>query len=166
MPTIGTYYYDGNSFINATGIWTNNTMTVVAPDGWYMVGNIYRQMTGGVLNAAINCPTCVVPCGDPFSFGSGGTGIYILQMDLGNVPGAAVITFSPGVNSWTTRPIPDGLTWNYFNSVGNPIASAECNSLVAGYQRGLIGAPDGPPKSGTQCSATTATGKNSVTVGS
>tara|TARA_Y100001972_G_scaffold127185_1_gene183250 strand:+ start:2564 stop:3964 length:1401 start_codon:yes stop_codon:yes gene_type:complete len=165
MPTIGTYYYDGNSFINATGIWTNNTMTVVAPDGWYMVGNIYREMSGGVLNAAINCPTCVVPCGDPFSFGSGSTGVYILQMDLGNVPGAAVITFSPGSNSWTTRPIPDTLSWNYFNSFGNPLVSSECSSLVAGYQRGLIGAPDGPPKGGVQCNAFTATGKNSVAGG-
>ena len=153
MPSIGTYYYDGVSFADATAIYTNATLTSLAPDGWYMVGNIFRQQISGVLGAPTNCPSCAVPCGTGGFVATGTTGVYNVLFQLGNTPGASIITFSPGINQSSCQPIPDKLTWTY-----NGVSASEYSSLVGGYQTGMIGAPDGPPKPGTQCSACVETG--------
>jgi hypothetical protein len=161
-----TYYWAGASFATATQIYTDPNLTTVAPDGWYSIGGIYRQMTGGVLGPQAPCPSCVIPCGTGLSIGGFSTGLFAIAFDMGTAPGAAVITFSPGVNNTTVTPIPDGLTWSY-----NGMSSAEGSSLIGGYQKGIVGAQDGPPATfsvpcfnnnpGTP-PITTATGSNGI----
>ena len=152
-----TVYWAGTSFTSAAQIYTDGNLTTVAPDGLYSVGGIVREMTGGILGSPQPCPTCVIPCGQPFNFGGGGTGEYTIYFDLGSSPGAAILTFSPGVNNTTLFPIPDGCTWIY-----DGVTASEYSSLLGGYQTGIIGAPDpGPPSGfGTPCNITPDLGTN------
>lgn len=138
-------YWSGNSFNTAVALFTDANLTTPAPDGWYSVGGIYRQIVGGILQSPSACPTCVVPCGGGF-VGTGATGRYTINFDMGNTPGAGIITFSPGVTNTTIFPIPDMCTWSY-----NGLTASEYSSLVGGYQTGIIGAPDNFPHGGTQC---------------
>ena len=164
--TQGTYYWAGTSFATATQIYSDSNLTTVANDGWYSVGGVYRQMVGGVLGPQTLCPSCVIPCGTGLSIGGFSTGLFAIAFDMGTAPGAAVITFSAGVSNTTLRPIPDGLTWNY-----NGMSGSEGSALVGGYQRGITGAPDGPPATfSVPCfntnpgspPITTATGSNGI----
>tara|TARA_R110000751_G_scaffold22049_2_gene62535 strand:+ start:2512 stop:3900 length:1389 start_codon:yes stop_codon:yes gene_type:complete len=163
----GNYFWSGVSFASAPQLYTDSNLTIVAPDGWYAIGGVYRQMSAGILGPQVPCPSCVVPCGGGLSIGGFSTGLFAIAFDMGTVPGAAVITFSAGVNNTTLRPIPDGLTWNY-----EGVASSEGSALVGGYQRGITGAQDGPPATFTvPCfdnnpgtpPITTATGSSGIT---
>jgi len=139
-------YWSGNSFNAAVDLFTDAALTTPAPDGWYAVGGIYRQIIGGVLQAPTTCPACVIPCGGGFTASVNTSGRFTMYFDMGTVPGAGIITFSPGINNTTLFPIPDMCTWSY-----NGETASEYSSLVGGYQTGIIGAPDGPPHGGTQC---------------
>ena len=152
-----TVYWAGTSFVSAAQIYTDGNLNTVAPDGLYSVGGIVREMAGGILGSPQPCPTCVLPCGQPFNWSGGGTGEYTIYFDLGNVPGAAVVVFSPGVNNTTLYPIPDGCTWVY-----DGVTASEYSSLVGGYQTGVIGAPDpGPPSNfSVPCNITPDLGTN------
>ena len=154
-----TVYWAGTSFAAAVQIYTDGNLNTIAPDGQYAVGGIVREMSGGILGAAQPCPTCVIPCGQPFNFGGGATGEYTIYFDMGILPGAALLVFSPGVNNTTLFPIPDGCTWLY-----NGNTASEYSSLVGGYQTGIIGAPDpGPPSNfGNPCNITPDLGTNGV----
>ena len=99
MPgVIGTYYFDGVSFANTNMIYTNATLTTIAPNGYYSQNGISRQLIGGPSNPVLlqpgSCVTCSVPCGSGVN-GSGGTGKYTLTIDLGNSVGATIVTFNP-----------------------------------------------------------------------
>ena len=109
MATLGTYYFDGTSFVNASMLFTDAQLTTVAPNGYYMQNDVVRQLVGGpsnpVLLQAQTCATCSVPCGGGIN-GTGATGKYTLSMNLGNSIGAVVITFNP-------QSVPDKCTWTY-----------------------------------------------------
>ena len=130
-------FWNGPSFLSATAIFSDSGLTVPAADGWYAFGLIIRQVLNGVLLSPLPCDECVIPCGDPFVFNSGGIGEYKIQFNMGTIPGAGQITFSPGIARTTDYAIPDQCTWEY-----NGQSSNEYSSMQAGYMRGLIGAPD------------------------
>ena len=53
---------DGNTFADATNIYTDDTLTTKAAAGFYKVSlqTTYREQTsGGVLQSTTACPTCV-----------------------------------------------------------------------------------------------------------
>lgn len=154
-----TVYWAGTSFASAVQIYTDGNLNTVAPDGQYAVGGIVREMSGGILGAAQPCPTCLIPCGQPFNFSGGATGEYTVYFDMGILPGAALLVFSPGLYNNTLFPIPDGCTWVY-----NGVTASEYSSLVGGYQTGIIGAPDpGPPSDfNAACNITPDLGTNGV----
>lgn len=147
------FYYDGLTFSAATNVFTDPTLATPGPDGFYALGGIVRTKTGGILGPPQPCPSCAIPCSVDGFTGSGNDGVYTVEFELGTTPGAAILTFSPGVWNDTCLPIPDSLTWTY-----NGVSASEYSSLVGGYQTGMIGAPDGPPKGGTQCNACVETG--------
>tara|TARA_R100001086_G_scaffold158824_1_gene85101 strand:- start:4665 stop:6152 length:1488 start_codon:yes stop_codon:yes gene_type:complete len=147
------FYYDGLTFASAGNVYTDSNLTTQAPDGFYSLGGIVRVKTGGVLGPPQNCPSCAVPCGTDGFAAEGERGVYTVDFELGSTPGAAIITFSPGISNVTCVPIPDKCTWSY-----NGVTASEYSSLLGGYQTGLIGTADGPPKGGTQCNACAATG--------
>lgn len=73
MATNGTYYFDTASFDNATTLYTDVALTLIANNGWYSNDAIVRQQVSGVLFAAQACsggvptptPSPVVPTPPP-----------------------------------------------------------------------------------------------------
>tara|TARA_Y100000593_G_scaffold14401_1_gene27318 strand:+ start:33329 stop:34273 length:945 start_codon:yes stop_codon:yes gene_type:complete len=128
MATLGDYYYDGNSFALATGLFDDAAMTIVASDGWYGHGGIYRQMAGGILGSPQPCISCITACGTSVS------GDVFAQskvtVDVGNTTGAVLVEFTVGLTS-TAR-----CTWTY-----NGVSASEYSSplVPGGYLQGLIG---------------------------
>lgn len=121
-----TVYWLGTSFASATQLFSDSNLTTVAPDGYYQVGGIYREMSGGVLGAPGSCPTCLVPCGNSIS-ATGNQGYYTVSFDAGNSQGAVIVLFNP-------FSFPDGVTWTY-----DGVSASEYSSASQGYLQGLIG---------------------------
>ena len=57
MATRGTYYFDTESFDNATTVYNDAALTIVSSNGWYSNDSIVRQQISGVLNAQQFCGT-------------------------------------------------------------------------------------------------------------
>jgi hypothetical protein len=62
MPNFGTYYINATSFNNATTIYTDATLTTLAPDGVYQFNGVHRTLTSGVLGSVFYCDTCCAGC--------------------------------------------------------------------------------------------------------
>ena len=151
--TIGTYYFDGTSFANASMLYTDASLSTVAPNGYYTQNDIIRQLVGGpgnpVLLQAQACVSCSVPCGSGVS-GSGGTGKYLLTMNLGNSTGAVKVNFNPAS-------VPDKCSWTY-----DSVTRSEYSSATEGYLQGVVGTIS----TGNACSGlplTNANGSNGQT---
>tara|TARA_R110000851_G_scaffold117098_2_gene243643 strand:+ start:9849 stop:12155 length:2307 start_codon:yes stop_codon:yes gene_type:complete len=156
-------HWNGTSFFSATAFFSDAALTVPSPDGWYAFGGMIRQILNGVLLSAVACDSCVIPCGDPITFNGGSTGQYAIQIGMGTNAGAAIITFSSGLNATTFFPVPDQCTWEY-----DGVSASEYSSLTGGYLKGLIGSADGMTyASSSPCFSTqTITGPLSVDLGS
>lgn len=53
------YYIDSTSFLTATAVYTDELLTIKAPDGYYKFGSGYREQLGGLLLNSIECTTCI-----------------------------------------------------------------------------------------------------------
>ena len=53
------YFIDTDSFETATSLWIDQTLETLAPDGYYSLQGISRQMALGVLLAAAECDACI-----------------------------------------------------------------------------------------------------------
>lgn len=53
------YYIDSTSFLTATAVYTDELLTIKAPDGYYKFESGYREQLGGVLLNSIQCTTCI-----------------------------------------------------------------------------------------------------------
>ena len=139
-------YWSGTSFLTATAFFSDPALTSPSPDGFYAFGAFVREIANGILLPAVPCESCVIPCGSPFNFGGGSTGEYNVSFSMGVNPGAAIITFSPGVSNFTYFPVPDQCTWTYVTP-SEPyvdLIGSEYSTLTGGYLKGLIGAFDSP----------------------
>ncbi len=119
MAISATYYLNGPTLGSSTTIYSNSSLTIVAADGFYSDGVTSREQVSGVLLPAVTCGTCGVPCGSSIS-GSGGTGIYLLNLDAGNTSsdvGAIIIRFDP----YNT---PDGIRATYNGNIYNSLTSS------------------------------------------
>ena len=58
MATNGTYYIDTTTFITATSVWLDGSLTILAPDGFYSVNGTYRQQVNGELLSTNVCSFC------------------------------------------------------------------------------------------------------------
>ena len=117
MP-LSNYYINAATFDLATSIYTNQSLTTFAPDGYYSDGTSVRYLTSGVLLATSTCGTCGTPCGENIS-ASGGTGIYSLDIDTGSditSVGAMIIRFNP-------QGVPDGIRALFNNIEYNALSS-------------------------------------------
>ena len=133
MALLGNYFYDGNSFATATVLCTDAALTSFAPNGFYSHGGIVRQQQGGILLAAVSCPSCIYACGDDYVDATA-FGQYNLTVDAGTSVGAVIAKFTVanpvGVNPGAAV----RATWTY-----NGITASEYSSPVHGYCQGLIG---------------------------
>ncbi len=57
-PAEGVYYLNGPSFALATGLFTDEALTVPAVNGYYSQNGLVRQQVSGVLQAQQSCPGC------------------------------------------------------------------------------------------------------------
>ncbi len=93
MATSGTYYLNAPNLGSATAVFTDSALSVCAPDGFYSDGLIVREQVGCVLLPQVSCPSCANSCDSTVS-GSGGEGIYYINVDTGDILGAIIIRFT------------------------------------------------------------------------
>lgn len=118
MAISSTYYLNGPSLSSSTTIYSDSSLTIIAPDGFYSDGVISREQVSGILLPAVPCGTCATPCGGTIN-GSGAQGIYLLNLDAGSTAsdvGAVIIRFNP-------QSVPDGIRVNYNGSIYNKLSS-------------------------------------------
>ena len=137
----GTFYWAGVTFQSATQIYTDNNLTIVAPDGWYSIGGFYREMSGGVLGATQDCPSCITPtpCNSmvfydgtmlfPPTVDDGFRGRYNAEYNAGSGTGAVIVIFSP--SNWNANP--SRCTWTF-----DGVSASEYSSNTFGYLEGLV----------------------------
>ena len=120
MATSASYYLNAPSLGSATAVFSNESLTTLAADGFYSNGVIVREQVSGVLLPQQNCPTCATPCGETIN-ASGGQGIYLLDLDTGSTVGdvgAVIVRFDP-------FGVPDGiratLGANVYNKLTSPV---------------------------------------------
>lgn len=127
---MATFYINGTTLANSTAVFTNPTLTICAPNGFYSDGSgISREQTDCVLGPIQNCTACVLPCGGPIINTTSGPGIYSIQVDIGSEPtdlGAIIIKFYPAA-------IPDGIKVTY-----DAIEYNKLSSIVDGYHGGNL----------------------------
>lgn len=116
MAINSTFYLDAADLVTATTVYLDFDLTIVAPDGFYGDGAITREQSSGILLTVESCPSCTEPC-DKNIGGTGGTGVYIIDLDVGSVAtGAILVRFS-------TASVPDGIRVTYDGVVYNNISS-------------------------------------------
>lgn len=129
MSTTSTFYLNAPSLSSATAVFLNSDLTVCAPNGFYSDGVIVREQISCVLLPQQTCPSCSIPCGSPIA-GSGGRGIYLVNLDAGTDIGAIIIRFEP-------YSVPDGIraTFNsiVYNKITSPIDGLHQSSDVNNY---------------------------------
>jgi hypothetical protein len=59
MAISSSYYLNAPSLASATSVFTDDTLLVLAADGFYSDGVISREQVGGVLLPQQTCPSCV-----------------------------------------------------------------------------------------------------------
>jgi hypothetical protein len=132
MATSAPYYLNAPSLGSATAIFSNESLTTLAADGFYSNGVIVREQVSGVLLPQQNCPTCATPCGETIN-ASGGQGIYLLDLDTGTTGGdvgAVIVRFDP-------YGVPDGiratLGVNVYNKLTSPIDGLHQSSTSGNF---------------------------------
>jgi hypothetical protein len=58
MGVLGTYCFDGLNFSQASSLYTDSALTILADDGFYSQGGIVRRQLNGVLLVAQACESC------------------------------------------------------------------------------------------------------------
>lgn len=91
------FYIDTNSFSTATAVYSTQTLTTKAPDGYYSDGIDYRRQVSGVLQAVASCTPSYCPSVSDLSsitsnfVGSGGFGTWYFNFTY-NGPSAVQAT--------------------------------------------------------------------------
>jgi hypothetical protein len=66
--TFDSYFINATVFSDATSIFTDSDMTIVAPDGVYQFNGVHRTMSGGVLGSPFFCGTCCANCSGTYIY--------------------------------------------------------------------------------------------------
>lgn len=131
MPISQLLFINGSSLSNSTAVYSNSSMTILAPDGWYSDGSVVRRQVSGVLQPAQPCTSCGIPCNE-FVQASGVQGVYKMSIDTGTLPadtGAIVVKFFP-------YSIPDGIKVVFNGTTYNSVSSQQFGFL-GGVPSGL-----------------------------
>jgi hypothetical protein len=119
MATSSSYYLNAPSLGSATAIFTDNALSICAPNGFYSNGSIVREQVDCVLLPQQTCPACATPCGETIN-ASGGQGIYLLDLETGTTGGdigAIIVRFDP-------YSVPDGIRATLGVNVYNKLTSS------------------------------------------
>tara|TARA_R100000541_G_scaffold27447_1_gene36755 strand:+ start:5622 stop:6662 length:1041 start_codon:yes stop_codon:yes gene_type:complete len=125
MAQLGIYYFNGTSFSTASAIYTNATLTTLAPDGFYSNAGIVRQQLNGILLNAQSCDSCAVACGDGVTASvNNQNGWFQAQVDLANSTGAVILRCFLGGS------IPDGVLVTYNTGFHNRLTAKDNHNGV------------------------------------
>lgn len=94
MATSATYYLNGPTLSDATAVFSNAALTILAADGFYSDGTVVREQISGSLNSAVPCPSCAQQCGKEIIV-LNDSGVFYTNVDTENYIGAIVIRFNP-----------------------------------------------------------------------
>ena len=132
MATSSSYYLNAPSLGSATAVFTDEALSICAPNGFYSNGSIVREQVDCVLLPQQTCPTCATPCGTTIN-ASGGQGVYLLDLDTGTTGGdvgAVIVRFDP-------YSVPDGiratLGVNVYNKLTSPVDGLHQSSTSGNF---------------------------------
>jgi len=136
------FFIDASTLTNATAIYTDSGLNVLAPDGYYSDGSVSRQLLNGKLGASVACAACTGPpggstiynviqninntiIGDPLDYTLSGTGVdvnnpggSVTQSGTINTPYSFEILATPISGKQFSSSSPFGAT-NPFGNIGN-----------------------------------------------
>jgi hypothetical protein len=115
MAINSTYYINAANLATATAVYLDSALSLIAPDGFYSDGVISREQSLGILLTANACPECGTPCGESIG-GSGGQGLYLVNLNAGTDVGAILIRFDPDNVPDGIKAVYDGNTYNKLSS--------------------------------------------------
>lgn len=119
-----TYYLNGPDLQSSTGVYQDSGMTILSPDGFYQQGGVTRQLLDGVLLPEQTCLECSQSCGGMISYSGSDTGVYKMNIEVGDGTGAVIIkVYSPIV--------PIGLSAQYNSAVYNKFSSPTYGYMAA-----------------------------------
>ena len=124
MGQLGLYYFNGNSFAQATSVFTDSDLTTLAPDGYYSNAGIVRQQLVGVLLSPETCSTCCVPCNATVGVFESTNGLYSSCLELGGGTGAVIFRIQVVFGEFPPYPVGtiithDGSNYNRFTIKNN-----------------------------------------------
>ena len=117
MAINSTYYLNAADLATATAVYLDSALSLIAPDGFYSDGTISREQSLGTLLPAETCGDCGTPCDENIT-GSGGQGLYLINLNVGSGVGAIVIRFDPDNVPDGIKAVYDGNTYNALSSLG------------------------------------------------
>lgn len=81
MP-IATYYMDSSSFTDASTLYLDEELTIVAPNGYYSNGSVSRYQLDGILLPEEVCPNCSGGVSSILSFFKYASGEFIFKLSV------------------------------------------------------------------------------------
>ena len=116
MASLGTYYINAPTLVQATSVFTDAAMTTFATDGWYSDGVTSRELVSGVLLSSQTCPSCVLACDSQLNNTYIDRGYFNINIDTGSATGAVVIELYPLNSIMGVKAEYDSTTYNIFSS--------------------------------------------------
>ena len=89
MSSRNPFYFNGNSIITSTAIYTNSSLTTPAPDGFYSDGSNSVKQEGGVIVESYVCTDCI--CSTQTVESTGSSAVYNSSIVTGEGTGAIMI---------------------------------------------------------------------------
>ena len=97
MSSRNPFYFNGNSIITSTAIYTNSSLTTPAPDGFYSDGSNSVKQEGGVIVESYVCTDCI--CSTQTVDSTGSSAVYNSSIVTGEGTGAIMIKITVTVTS-------------------------------------------------------------------
>lgn len=117
----GIFYIDSTIFANANRVYTEAGLNVVAPDGYYVFGGVYRQqVNGNLLPETAVCPECEATT----------TTSTTTSTTTTSTTTSTTTTTQPPTSSTTTSTT-TGDPYHYYDS--NQYACPDCNNPIGTY---------------------------------
>ncbi len=119
MATSSLYYLNAPSLGSATAVFTDDELTICAPDGFYSNGSIVREQVECSLLPQQTCPSCATPCNTTTPVIED-QGVYLIDLNTGSTGGdigAVIVRFNP-------YSVPDGIRATLGSTTYNKLTSS------------------------------------------
>ena len=97
MSSRNPFYFNGNSIITSTAIYTNSSLTTPAPDGFYSDGSNSVKQEGGVIVESYVCTDCI--CSTQTVDSTAPSAVYNSSIVTGEGTGAIMIKITVAATS-------------------------------------------------------------------